>query len=404
MRITVVTPFLDRGHGTERALSEQLTRLAKTYDCDVHVYAQKVSGLTFDDPTGPIPLKGGRLIWHKVPGIPGPHLVQFLFWLLANSIIRRWNSAVSSGLDRGLVFSAGINSLRADVILVHALFHRLRETSRSRSSRNVPRPGLFRNLHRRAYYSFLAALERRTYSDPSTSLAAVSGRTASLLATYFRRKDVTIVPNGVDCTQFCPSARLALRSHARSRRGLNEHDFVVLLIGNDWTTKGVPALLVAIAALPHAPVSLLAVGADDPGPYREMANRLGLRQRCQWEKPRDDVIDLYAAADAYASPSREDSFGLPVLEAMACGLPVITSQCAGVSELIRNGVDGFILTDLQDIQGLSQIFGRLYENHSLRSSLGESAANTARSWTWDRSAAALWELIQDVARKKEGRG
>ena len=111
-------------------------------------------------------------------------------------------------------------------------------------------------------------------------------------------------------------------------------------------------------------------------------------------------MDFYAAADLYVSPSREDSFGLPVLEAMACGLPVITSTFAGVAELITNEIDGFILRDPSDSQALAQLLERLYIDESLRNRISEAATRTAEKWTWDRNAAEIWELLKCAAGKK----
>ena len=107
-------------------------------------------------------------------------------------------------------------------------------------------------------------------------------------------------------------------------------------------------------------------------------------------------LDFYAAADVYVSPSREDSFGLPVAEAMACGLAVVTSVCAGVAEYIHDGVDGFVLPDPRDIQVLSQLIKRLQAEPDLRHKIGEAAASAILEWDWNRNAAAIWELLKDA--------
>src|SRR5260370_17689174 len=95
----------------------------------------------------------------------------------------------------------------------------------------------------------VAGLERSIYADPRVSLAAVSQRTATLLADYFHRHDVRVIPNGVDTPQFLPSARLALRPEARRRRAIPETDFVLLRTGNDCPCKGLETILRALTAL-----------------------------------------------------------------------------------------------------------------------------------------------------------
>lgn len=396
MRLAVVSPFVDRRHGTERALAELLERLARTYRCEIHLFSQRVEDLvvTKYNKTERVSAgETGAIVWHKVPSIPGPHLVGFLGWMLCNTVAR-WFYRFFGNPRWDLVLSPGVNCLDADVIIIHALFHRLSEISRGEASDVSAQTGVLRRLHRRAYYALLTALERRVYSHRNVSLAAVSQRTADLLASYFLRHDVAVIPNGVDTVQFSTGARLARRAEARRRRNFCDTDLVLLLVGNDWQVKGVPAVLAAIAAKPALPLIFLVVGSEAVDSFREMAARLGVLDRYRSESPRPDAIDLYAAADVYVSPSREDSFGLPVAEAMACGLPVITSIFAGVASLIRDGVDGFVLSDPRDTTALANVFARLHGDESLRRRIGDAAARSAHAWTWDRNAEAVWKLLQ----------
>jgi glycosyltransferase involved in cell wall biosynthesis len=398
LRLAVVSPFLDRRHGTERALAELLERLARKKHCEIHLYAQRVENPALAPPTVTRAQDSGAIIWHKVPSIPGPHLLQFVSWLFLNSICRAWDRWVR-GLRFDLVLSPGINCLNADVVIVHALFHRLQELA-CEEDLAPARPGFLRRLHQRAYYALLARLESRVYADRKVSLAAVSQRTSTLLDDYFRRQDVRVIPNGVDTAQFSPSARLALRSEARLCRTIQETDFVVLLIGNDWGVKGLETVLRAAGALRELPIQIIAAGDDSPDSFREAAKSLGISERCRFEPSREDVLDFYAAADLYVSPSREDSFGLPIAEAMACGLPVVTSMNAGVASLICDGMNGFILPQVDDYRSLAQLLQRLHADRSLRENAGNAAAKAALQWTWDRNATDVWELLKDAASKK----
>ena len=398
MRLGVVSPFVDRCHGTERALAELLQRLASKEHCEIHLYAQRVDGLAIVQAGVPRAQESGAIFWHSVPSIPGPHLLQFLAWLFLNSFLRIWDRWFQ-GLRCDLVVSPGINCLDADVVIVHALFRRLQELAHE-EAHDSAKPGFLRRLHRRAYYALLARLERRRYADPAVSLIAVSQRTATFLNDYFHRKDVHVIPNGVDTAQFSPSARLALRAGARLRRKIQEVDFVLLLIGNDWRVKGLETVLRAVGALRELPILVIAAGDDSPDFFREAAKALGISDRCRFEPSREDVLDFYAAADLYVSPSREDSFALPVAEAMACGLPVITSMNAGVAELIHDGIDGFVLREPDDFQALAQLVDRLRADEVLRGNVGAAAAKAALPWTWDRNAADIWELVKGAVRKK----
>ena len=406
MRLAVVSPFVDRRHGTERALAELLERLAGDYGCEIHLYAQSIEDVRLSDsklPRSAHPTESGAIFWHKVPAIPGPHTVQFLTWIFLNGFLRRWHRAFR-GASYDLVLSPGINCLHPDVVIVHALFHRLKELAREENEDSSARAGFFRGFHRRVYYGLVTALERRTYNDPRVTLAAVSKRTAGLLKEYFHREDVCAVPNGVDTEHFSVSARLARRAEARQRRNFRDEDFVLLLIGNDWRNKGLLTIFEAMAPPSLLQVRLLVVGNDTAEPFHARAVQLGLQDRCRWELSSPDVLDFYAAADVYVSPSREDSFGLPVAEAMACGLPAITSVCAGVADYIHDGVDGFVLREPRDAQALSRLIERCQGDPDLRRKIGEAAAGAILEWDWNRNAAAVWELIKNANTKSSSRG
>src|ERR1700722_21012748 len=91
---------------------------------------------------------------------------------------------------------------------------------------------------------------------------------------------------------------------------------------------------------------------------------------------------------------------MPVAEAKAFGLPVITSAAAGVSEIISNGVDGFILEDPSGSTALASLIRGLYEDAALRSKLGDNAAATAQHYSWDRSSAEIVAILEQVLQRK----
>ena len=393
MRLAVVSPFVDRRHGTERALAELLERLARNYQCEIHLYSQGVADLSLDPSPAKFSPNISGIFWHRVPALPGPQLFQFLFWFYVNRLCRLADRLFHRG-SFDLVLSPGINCGDAQVIFVHALFHRLREVLQQETGRVPERVSLVRRLHRRAYYGLLTRFEKSIYSNREVRLVAVSPRTAESIAKYFHRMDVAVIPNGVDTSQFSPAARLAQRSEARARRRIRPDEFVLLLIGNDWANKGLPAILEALSRLSDIPLKLLIVGTDVQEPFQEMAKRLNVLGQCLWEPATQDILEVYAAADLYVSPSREDSFGMPVAEAMACGLPAITSVFAGVASLLHDNVDGFIFQDPLDFRSLAELIRKLFEEPELRNRVGQAATKAAQEWTWDRNADSIWQVLK----------
>ncbi|MEU1280168.1 glycosyltransferase [Streptomyces sp. NPDC005805] len=141
---------------------------------------------------------------------------------------------------------------------------------------------------------------------------------------------VRTVPNGVDAARFRfdPAARAALRA----RLGLGEGAFAIAGIGRLVPGKRFEILVEAVAALPGA-VLLLAGDGPEREALRALAVRLGAAGRVRLLGERDDVPAVLSAADAFVSTSREEAFGLAVVEALAAGLPVLHGACPAVDDL-----------------------------------------------------------------------
>ena len=392
-RIAVVSPFIDKRHGTERRVAECVQRLAGEYE--IHVYSNRVEDVDLD-----------KITWHRIPALPGPHLFGYVWWFLANHLWR-WRDSRFHGLAPEVVYSPGINCLDADAISVHVVFARLRESVREevRLSRN-PMKTWPQLIHRRIYYRLIQFLEGRVYPRPDRPLAVVSRKVAGDLSHYYGRTDqVRVVYGGLDLSRFNPERRVSLRPVARARFGLAENDFVLLLIGNGWKSKGLPSLLDSAGLLRDSRLMVLVAGRDNPAPYKVLIERHHLTGRVQFLPPRPDVEFFYAAADAYVGPSLEDAFAQPPAEAMACGLPVITSRNNGGAEMISHNSDGLILEDPEDVRTLAEWIRRLLDDSDFRRGLAVNAARTARKFTWENNAAEMKAVFEQARlRKKEQRG
>jgi glycosyltransferase involved in cell wall biosynthesis len=387
-RIAVVSPFLDKCHGTERMVIEWITRLLG--DFEFHVYSQQVEDMELSQVT-----------WHRIPKLPGPHLLNFAWWFAANRLLRVWHRRIR-GLDYDLVFSPGINCLDADAVSVHIVFAELLRRVRPALHlwRNPPRswPVL---VHRRLYYGLIIALERRVFTTPRTQLILTSPRTAAELDKFYSRRDLfPMICAGVDHATFNPARRMELRAEARASLNLDEHQFVLLLVGNDWRNKGLAVLLEALEKLSSLPLRLLVVTHESEAVQQQAFARRQADNRVRLLPPRRDVEFYYAAADVYAGPSLEDTFALPASEAMACGLPVIMSSRAGVSDFITDGEDGMLLEDPTDAASLASMIRTLYENPGLRDHLGAKAVETARQFSWDQNARDLASIFEGIIRRK----
>jgi len=243
------------------------------------------------------------------------------------------------------------------------------------------------------YYRLLCQLESHLYRQQRTQLTAVSRRTANQIHCYFNRDDVTIIPNGVDVSHFCPAKRDSLRETARHKLSCSGEDIVLLLVGNDLLNKGLPVLLQAMCICRNLPFRLCIVGSDAASDTEEAIDRLDLRERIIFIGETADILFFYAAADLYVAPSLEDSFNLPVLESMACGLPIVVSVNAGVSEYLHDGVDSILLRDPQDPVELARILMR-FSDRDFAAQLAARAVATASSLSWVRHSDAVYSVLE----------
>jgi len=294
-----------------------------------------------------------------------------------------------------------INCLDANAITVHIVFHEFYARVRKELALfKVPVSSWPITLHRRLYYKLIMALERRIYTDPKVRLAAVSRRVATQLQRHFGRTDVAVISNAVDAARFNSDIRIARRSVSRQSLKLDDRDLVLLLIGNDRKNKGLGQLLCSLAAITDIPIQLLVVGKDDPGLYRAALRELRLQQCVRFLAPSADVLFFYAAADAYVAPSLEESFGLPIMEAMACGLPVIeviASVQAGASENIVDGETGYLLRDpLNDLE-LTELIRRIADDRLEAERIGIAAAKYIKeACRWDDNVSATRDFLEKM--------
>jgi len=173
---------------------------------------------------------------------------------------------------------------------------------------------------------------------------------------------------------------------------------LLLLVGNDLRNKGLPTLLQALTQCRDLPWHLCVVGSDSSAGYSAEIEQRQLQGRVTFVGETADILTYYSAADIYVAPSLEDSFNLPALEAMACGLPVILSSSAGMSDYVKDGVDALLLRNPQDADELAVALQRLLADpSSLRASIGSNASQTAALFSWDRHAEEIHRLLRDAA-------
>jgi UDP-glucose:(heptosyl)LPS alpha-1,3-glucosyltransferase len=259
---------------------------------------------------------------------------------------------------------------RPNVVTAHICVAAYLDSLRSISRRN------------RASLRLMAAAERHFYRHYEGQVIAISEKIArELRERYQVRGSISIIPHGVNAAHFGGPQRASQRTALRSELSLDEEQTAALYVGD--LTKAHVHLKALAEAAPQ--VQFIVVSGSTR--YRwQMPN-------VRFLPPTSELERYYAAADAFVFPTTYDAFGMVVLEAMASGLPVFSSDCAGASQLIESGTDGFVMP-LDD--WVRTTAAGLGDRDSLRA-IGCEAEKKARQHDWLTVVRKVEEVYFQVA-------
>jgi len=196
------------------------------------------------------------------------------------------------------------------------------------------------------YHRYVLAAEARLFASPRLRAVICNSRmVAGEIERHFgvARDRLHVIYNGIDLEHFRPSLRDEHRAPMRARLGLAIDTPVLLFVGGGFARKGVDRLIDALAAGADRDAHLVVVGGDKgEGRSRGHARSRGVAARVHFAGPQADVRPWCGLADAFALPTLYDPFPNAALEALACGLPIVTSTQSGAAELVRPGENGYV--------------------------------------------------------------
>ncbi|MBI5970717.1 MAG: glycosyltransferase family 4 protein [Deltaproteobacteria bacterium] len=208
---------------------------------------------------------------------------------------------------------------------------------------------------------------------------------------------ICVIYNGIDLARY-PAIDADKRRGIRESMGIPPGVFVVLFVGSGFERKGLMTLIRAIGLLKEkGDIRLVVVGKGRQGPYLREAARLGLAGRVTFAGPVKDAAEFYRAADIFALPSMYEPFSNSCLEAMALGLPVVTTASNGASEIITDGVNGGVIADPFDAPSLAGKIA-LFLDPDVQRAASAGARGEASKHTMKKNAAEFLKVIEDAVR------
>jgi UDP-glucose:(heptosyl)LPS alpha-1,3-glucosyltransferase len=337
-----------------------------------------VSGVAEDLPPGVVHVPAITAGW------PGP-LAPFGF--------RRAAAAALRSIESDVVVSYGAECPPADVYVINSVHRAWLRVAGPVDIRGHQVSGRIRFLIPRHLISL--SLEHGYYGGARKGIlvpcAAQVGRDLEELYSL-AGTPCTVVHNGFSPEEFSPERRRALRDAARLELGYGQSETVLVMVANEWQRKGLRVVLDAMEELGDPGMRLLLAGRIPPDSL--VSHRSSwLRDRVRYAGPSDDVGRIHAAADAFVMPTQYEAFCLAVIEALASGLPVITTNVPGAADMVEPGVNGLLLDDPFDVPALAALLATMADPDQRRI-WSDAAPGSVAHLSWDTLMGQFEKVIE----------
>ena len=253
----------------------------------------------------------------------------------------------------------------------------------------------YRLINRLPKYRSALELERRIYRPDNVRLQVANSRLVKrqMIDGFSYPADrIQVVYNGIDFKTFDLQWRLSNRARLRQDMNLSASKLAVLFVSNNHKRKGLSGLLEAVrSARLTGHIEVLVVGRG-----RKIRTDVPVR----YVGHTDRIRDYYAAVDAMALPTFYEPCANVILEAMACGLPVMTTSLNGAAEFIDHRQNGLILAHGNDVHGIAEGLVHWLENPQDARDMGLKGRAAVEGLTWDRCARQIYQLCEQAASRR----
>jgi UDP-glucose:(heptosyl)LPS alpha-1,3-glucosyltransferase len=225
-----------------------------------------------------------------------------------------------------------------------------------------------------AFHRYVVATEQAMFAHPALQAVICNSQMVADEIHHFYgvdRSRLQVIYNGVDTAQFQPALADEFRATTRAATGIAPSVPLLLFVGSGFERKGVPQLLQAAARMQRTEARIVIVGADRKlKVMKALALKLGLGERVIFTGPLKNVRPWYGAADGFVLPTLYDPCPNAALEALACGLPIVTSTTCGAQEWVKAGENGWVVDAVDEVQLAARL-------DDLAGLAGNAAARTA---------------------------
>lgn len=208
---------------------------------------------------------------------------------------------------------------------------------------------------------------------------------------------IHVIHNGIDTERFNLSTRAKFRDPMRAQLNLRDDDLAIIYVAHNWERKGLATIIRAVAMTAEKlRFKIIVAGRGKPAPYQKLSLSCGLTEnQLHFCGNISEPEKLYAAGDLTILPTQYDPCASVILEAMACGIPAISTQQNGASELITPEKNGFIMNDYDEVKSLSNYL-QILTDHQRRQTMGEHAAKAMQTQTFNNVAERTLAVLRGL--------
>lgn len=283
-----------------------------------------------------------------------------------------------------VVHVEGFAALTADLVTVHAV---RRAELDDYFGRIEPRARVRRRLSpyvARPQGGVVMSIEQRLFGTPTPLCVCGSEQIKNDLSRWHGVPEelIEVIPYAVDVGRF--RHRPAERARLRAELGVSREQLAMLFVGDDFERKGLDTVIEGLARS-RSGAELWVVGADRDDDHRSLAASLGVGERVRFLGwlPNDELPSWYSAADVFVLPSRQDGWGLTVIEAMAAGCVVVTSEYTGAHEIVEHRVNGYVLEAADRPEELAALLAGPVRDPETRAAVADRAVATVARFDHD---------------------
>ena len=378
MRIAVLSSDYREVGGREKFVFEVTERLVARHGCEAHLYAGRAQ------------TERSGVIFHKVPVLPFPRWFKPIsFAWFTDRMLRTGSYDIIHSHDRNFT---------QDILTHHGLPHRtwVKQVRKKRES-----------LFDRA----TAWVEEKGIAHPGSPwILPVSDLSRNELRKAFEIPDsrMRVIHPGISTKRFFNMDREICRAQVLRSHRLHPEDIILLFVGMNFEVKGLDRVLEGLSVFTEGGtknprLKLLVVGKGDEKAYGKMASDLRIGEQVFFAGVSEEAEKYFLASDLFILPSRLDTFGMVVLEAMAAGLPVIIAGTVGARDIVRPKENGFILSEKNLIADMAGSLEKLM-HQELRGAMGKNAKKEAALHDWDQVSDRIMDVYRMRLQQKRGNG